>query len=149
MSESNRLPVHNAFFWGGLTIYAVSFFLVAVNDSVPAGQAIRGFSCAYLAFLSWFSPSNMEPGHAFEYMRIAYICVMTSGLINPLFFLYIVNPMPAIRRALLSIIPSCWVVFYYEGFIPREGHILWVLGMLLVLYSDRLGPQPFAATVGE
>jgi len=149
MSESNRLPVHNAFFWGGLTIYAVSFFLVAVNDSVPAGQAIRGFSCAYLAFLSWFSPSNMERGHAFEYMRIAYICLMTSGLINPLFLLYAVNPRPIFKRLLLCIIPSCWIVFYYEGFMPREGHVLWILGMLLVLFSDKSEPQRVAVMVAK
>jgi hypothetical protein len=29
-------------------------------------------------------------------------------------------------------IPFCWVIFYALEVYPREGHVLWVIGMLLV-----------------
>jgi hypothetical protein len=32
-------------------------------------------------------------------------------------------------------IPFSWVIFHYENYCPREGHFLWILGMLLVLVS--------------
>jgi hypothetical protein len=35
-------------------------------------------------------------------------------------------------------IPCCWIVFHYEDLFPREGHILWVAAMLLMLFSSTL-----------
>jgi hypothetical protein len=34
--------------------------------------------------------------------------------------------------------PFCWVVFHYENLYPREGYFLWILGMLLALFSPNL-----------
>jgi hypothetical protein len=66
-------------------MYTASFFLVAVRDAIPVGEPTRGFSCAYLAFLSWFNPSAMQNGREFAHMRFAYVCLMISGWNNPLF----------------------------------------------------------------
>jgi hypothetical protein len=35
-------------------------------------------------------------------------------------------------------IPFCWIVFHYENLSPRLGHFLWILGMLLVLFANKI-----------
>jgi len=44
-----------------------------------------------------------------------------------------------LRATTLLIIPSCWIVSYYEGLYPREGHFLWLVAMVLALFSN--GPH--------
>ena len=69
-----------------------------------------------------------------------------SGLINPLFLesviLVLVKPsrqLVLIAKVLfLLMMPFCWITFHYEGLHPREGYFLWILGMLLVLFSSNL-----------
>jgi len=39
-------------------------------------------------------------------------------------------------------IPFCWIVFYNERLYPREGHILWVAGMVLALFSESSSSSP-------
>ena len=41
-----------------------------------------------------------------------------------------------LKFVLISMIPFCWVVFYSFEIYPREGHVLWVIGMLLVLFAS-------------
>jgi hypothetical protein len=118
----------------GLAAYAVSFFLVAIRND-EAGSPLYGFSCAWLAFISLFDHSAVNGGPDTPQMRLAGVCLRITALINPLFLVYIVVPGRTLRLILLAIIPSCWFFFYYEGFVPREGHILWILGMLIVLFS--------------
>lgn len=146
--EVSAKKSHNAYFWAGLALYALSFFLFAVSDAgIPAGRPTRGYSCAYLASLSWLNMREMEQGHGFADDRFAFICLLAAGLINPMFLFYSVSPIPILRRVLLFTIPLCWLFLYFEGLIPREGHVLWVLGMLLVLFSDKLSPKEPAAVV--
>ena len=129
-------------------MYALSYFLFAVSDSgVPAGRPIPGYSCAYLALMSWVDVREMAQGHGFAHQRLAFVCLMGSAWINPLFLLYSVNPIAILRRTLLFAIPLCWIFFYFEGLIPREGHILWVLGMVLALFSDKFKPQVAVETL--
>ncbi|MGA7916712.1 MAG: hypothetical protein WCA00_15870 [Candidatus Acidiferrales bacterium] len=138
----------NMYFWIGLTLYALSFFLFAVDESgFLAGSPVRGYFCAELAFHSWVDFRAMAPGGEFADNRFAFVCLLITAWINPIFLFYCIRPIRILRRALLPMIPCCWIFFYYEGLIPREGHVLWVLGMLLVLFSDRLNPKPLAAGV--
>jgi hypothetical protein len=52
-----------------------------------------------------------------------------------------------LKFVLLSMIPFCWVVFHYLEVYPREGHFLWVIGILLVLLSSwRQGSDQAALT---
>lgn len=81
-----------------------------------------------------FHPSLIKPGHDFADIRLAFLCLMISGWINPVFLLYLVMPTALLRRMVLCVIPLCWIFFFYERLIPREGHFLWLLGMLLVLF---------------
>ena len=49
------------------------------------------------------------------------------------------RPFKILRTITLLMIPFCWVVFYDGRLFPREGHSLWVAGMVLALFSD--GPS--------
>jgi len=40
-----------------------------------------------------------------------------------------------LRIILVLMIPFCWVVFHCEALYPREGHFLWIFGMVLALFS--------------
>jgi hypothetical protein len=40
-----------------------------------------------------------------------------------------------LRNLTFLMIPLCWIVFSYEHLYPREGHVLWVLGMILTLFA--------------
>ncbi len=46
--------------------------------------------------------------------------------------------MAVLRIVVILMIPFCWVVFHYESLHPREGHFVWIIGMLLVLFSPEL-----------
>jgi hypothetical protein len=41
-----------------------------------------------------------------------------------------------LRTITLVMIPFCWIVFYDEHAYPREGHVLWIAGMVLALFSE-------------
>jgi hypothetical protein len=79
---------------------------------------------------------------------IEYFSLLGSGLINPMFLttfflqLFKVRPQAIVllRNIAISMIPLCWVVFRYDHLYPREGHVLWVVGMLLTLFA-RPNPQ--------
>lgn len=73
--------------------------------------------------------------------------IAISGSINIVFIVaaiqHLVAParatFQALRVAVIVMMPLCWVVFRNQDLRPREGYMLWTLGMLLVLFSDRLG----------
>lgn len=76
---------------------------------------------------------------------IKFYSLLISGWINPLLFITIVlmlrsrfpRPCATLKIVILLMIPFCWIVFYHEKLYPREGHFLWVIGMLLMLFSDK------------
>jgi|SRR5579859_2696264 len=123
----------------GLTLYVVSFFLWAVGDRIPTGSPLRGYFCAHFALLfplgtaGWKDMVHERP--------IEYFSLLISGWINPLFLAAVTlgfwRPASSasliFRIATLLSIPFCWVVFDYEGFYPREGHFLWLAGIVLTL----------------
>jgi hypothetical protein len=124
----------------GLSMYVASFFLWAVRDSGWIAGPVRGYFCAELTLVSPFSEDGRSQLHE---KPIEYFSILGSGLINPLFLvtfflqLFKVRPRAVIvlRNLAILMIPLCWVVFYYEGLYPREGHFLWIVGMLLALFA--------------
>jgi hypothetical protein len=77
-----------------------------------------------------------------------YIFIFIGGWINPVFvvtaLLDLMGNHPrvyaALRVAVLLMIPLTWVfAFYYLRTYPREGHFLWIIGMVLVLFSEEIG----------
>jgi hypothetical protein len=125
-------------------IYVLSFFLVATGDPKGPLGRMRGYECAYLAVEATLTSTPFSPASADYAPPFLYLSILMSGLINPVFVGYatlaFLKRTPRIARvlkfALLSMIPFCWVVFYSLEVYPREGHVLWIIGMLLVLFSS-------------
>jgi hypothetical protein len=123
-------------FWIGLSLYAVSFLLVAVGHSFT-GFTMRGYECANDELLSPWQHDPTFDG------RFDFLSVLISGWINPVFLITAIfvflgrppRPIAVMRTVVILMIPFCWVVFHHEGVYPREGHFVWIFGMLLVLFS--------------
>jgi hypothetical protein len=124
----------------GLSMCVASFFLLTIGDFGRLADPLRGYFCAELARIYPFS----EDGRSlFHEKPVEYLAILATGLINPVFlttfFLYLfrvrLRAHVVLRNLTILMIPLCWIVFRYERFYPREGHILWVVGMLLTLFA--------------
>ena len=137
------MSLTQALFRLGLVIYMLSFFLVATGDPKGPTGRMRGYECAYLAVELTLTSTPFSPASADYAPPFLYLSILIGGLINPVFLGYttlvFLKRKPETTRvlkfALLSMIPFCWVVFHFLEIYPREGHVLWVIGMLLVLFS--------------
>ena len=107
-------------------------------------------TCAYFASGLPLTDTPLRPDSVFYHLPFAYFSVLISGLINPAFLAYVIlaglKRKPRLQRvlrfALISMIPFSWVVFHFLQVYPREGHVLWVTGILLVLFSSlKRGPE--------
>ena len=124
----------------GLIMYVVSFFLWAVEDFGWLASPERGYICAQVAL---FSPFNEDGRSLLHEKPIEYYSMLGSGLINPAFLFTFFLQLFRVRRSATIILsyltilmmPLCWVVFRYERLYPREGHVLWIAGMLLTLFE--------------
>lgn len=132
-------------FWTGLLLYVASFFLIAV---VAGSSTVPGIYCANIALRGpWTIGNAMLRSNPLEFSSL-----LISGWINPLFLITIIlmsreqfpQPIAILKIIILLMIPFCWIVFCYEELYPREGHFLWVIGMLLVLFSGRLRKEESA-----
>jgi hypothetical protein len=140
------MSVNQVLFRLGLGIYVLSFFLLATGDSeeLTGPGRLRGYACAFFALKYPLISTPFSPDSADYAPPFVYLSILISGLINPVFLGYttlsFLKRKPRTTRvlkfALLSMIPFCWVVFHSFEVYPREGHVLWVIGMLLVLYSS-------------
>ena len=137
------MSVRQPWFGLGLLLYVTSFFLVATGAASPVGRLI-GFECAYFAADLPLTDTPFRPDSTFYHLPFVYFSVLVSGLINPGFLAYAtlagLKRRPCTQRmlrlALISMIPFCWFVFHFFRVYPREGHALWVMGILLVLFSS-------------
>jgi hypothetical protein len=138
----------NLLFWTGLLLYVASFFLVAVEKTGEGRRELRGYICAFDS-LVWSSGGVLEIWHRSAHVGstsefLDFLSLLISAWVNPIFllsatFLHFKRANFAIRTtvfvAVLTMIPWCWVFFHFERLSPREGHYVWILGMLLVLVS--------------
>jgi hypothetical protein len=86
------------------------------------------------------------------------LAMLASGSINVSFAIAVIlrvsrrhpRAVAVSRLLVLLMIPCSWVVMYNEAARPREGHVLWIIGMLLVLFSEELSRllRPRHATLG-
>ncbi len=138
------MSIKQALFRVGLAIYVLSFFLVATGDPKGWVGRMRGYECAYSVVRAALTATPFSPNSDDYAPPLLYVSILISALINPTLLVHVVftflKPMPQITRvlkiALPSMIPFCWVVLRSLEIYPREGHVLWVIGMLLVLFSS-------------
>jgi hypothetical protein len=126
----------------GWALYGGSFALIAVADLGGHGAPLHGYLTAWFALCLPWGQNLFGHQGLFEHRHLDYLGVLLSGWINPTFLVaaFFVSRRPSARIsrmlaiATLAMMPFCWVVFYYQGFYPREGHFVWIAGMLCVLF---------------
>jgi hypothetical protein len=126
----------------GLLIYIISFALFAFAGG--GGRPVRGYGTAILALLIPWQQNPFSPPWIFHDKILDYVALLISGWINPLFLMTVAlmlherhqREVAILRIILLLMIPFCWIVFYFHAFYPREGHFLWLFGMILALFSS-------------
>src|SRR5271167_273627 len=85
LSES-RSSGRNPFFWAGLAIYTMSYFLIAVNDH-ELGVHRPGYNCALLALLG--PPLLLRVSHPYTDNFLRGLSAILMFFINPAFFLFV------------------------------------------------------------
>ena len=133
----------------GLLLYVVSFFLPALAGRVVTSDYAPGWACAfYSVTLSWGDLPFPRGGY-FGDKVFEWVSLLISSWINLMFlaalaFTWKGKPSrvaSVLRIIVVAMIPFCWVVFVYEESYPREGHFVWIAGMLLVLFSKELAAR--------
>jgi hypothetical protein len=138
-------------FWWGMFIYAVSFCLVALGEtkSSPGNDPLPGFACAFMALILPFMHAQDALLHhiPFPFPAWVYIYILICGWVNPVFIvaavLYLIGghsrAVAILRIVVLLMIPVTWIfAFYYLRTYPREGYFLWIIGMVMVLFSEEI-----------
>jgi hypothetical protein len=136
--EPTPRATENAAFtrFGAATVaYALSFGLIGVSRGGASAY------CASVALSMLVSP--IVNSRFFETKAAVYIPLLIIGWINIAFLACLTirwrsgkgRAFKILRIMTLLMIPSCWIVFHNEHLYPREGHVLWVVGMVLALFS--------------
>jgi hypothetical protein len=140
--------INRAVFGIGLCIYLTSFFLIAASGPGPAPDpGSRGYSWAWWALVIPWQEVGLWSQTPWLLPAVAVV-----GLINPVFLIGVVMLVMHYRRCftvlriiLLAMLPLCWVPFLF-GIHPRPGYALWIIGMVVTLFSNRR-EQPSASSV--
>jgi hypothetical protein len=161
MRWGHLLRPHVNLFRIGLLLYFLSFLLVAVaGPRVHSGPAF-GYYCAfYSLFIPLVQAKAWVEGNATVFGTMEVLSMAVSGMINLVFltvvFLVLFKRAQLttgvanfLRFLVLAMIPFCWIVFHFEALYPREGHFLWIVGMLLVLFSDQSMKRKEASSIGR
>ena len=134
----------------GLAIYVTSFFLSCLRGV----GVFKGYFCALHTLTLPWEHDGLNLLHHQPFM---YFSILLSGWINPLFVIVTVlivvlillkkrsRLIPILTAVLVLMMPFCWFIFVNEHLTPREGYYLWTLGMLLVVFADRLSGTRDAA----
>ena len=123
----------------GLVLFVVAFFLPACHDTESGtlvhAARFRGWECAWLSISMIFDSAAI-----FSSLFFAFL----GGCINPLIVIYLLMSLTgrfaimrkALAGAVLLCMVSTWVFFVIGHFVPLIGHVLWIIGALLILYPE-------------
>ena len=98
-----------------------------------------GLACAYYSLVSPLVGLTSSSRDHMYYL----VAWLISGWINIVFLAALAmrwwegnrRPFKILRTITLLMIPFCWIVFHNEHLYPREGHVLWVVAMVVALFS--------------
>jgi hypothetical protein len=139
----------NKLFWTSLLLYAFSFCLLATWSEPPMDGRMPGFFCAIYAFVWPLHEIKEALLHNVPYalQPLPLVSLFISGCINPIFVAmiglnlveYPARTTSILKIALILMMPFTIVFFAtFRGVYPREGYFLWVIAMLLALFSEQL-----------
>ena len=126
----------------GVVVFVLAFFLQAITmgGSGPGSGPETGGVCALTAIIA--VGTLFKAG--MQTLDVQNVLLALSGLVNPLVLIYLVfsfsERFARLRFWLAAAIAGClvatWVFFCLAKFLPREGHVLWVLGIVLIVASE-------------
>jgi len=132
----------------GYLVFLAAFFLPAVRQVTASGagapEVYQGWFCAWITLINTL---NHEFWHSTAFLAIL------SGWINPLMLLYVAflfsRGLGAARRVIAVIILlfmiATWIYFRLVPLVPLIGHVLWIVGILMIVAGDfapRRSPAP-------
>jgi hypothetical protein len=127
-----------------------SFGLRAAQGAVQGSGPLSGFFCAAYSVWIPFNEVRLQllRGLPLDLKLVEFVSLLVSGLVNPVFlttvFLILIDSrrrmVVVLRLVIVGMIPFSWLFFATspQQISPREGHALWVAGMLLVLFADEI-----------
>jgi hypothetical protein len=133
----------------GVVAYLASFFLVGVYGF---DGPVRGYVCAWLAL--WTPLTALDGGQqgvsasGSVLWPLMLFAMFIAGLVNIAFpiavFLRLTahSSSPGFQRlrVYIPLMAACsWLVFVLAFFIPREGHLSWIVGIVLALFPEDIG----------
>jgi hypothetical protein len=133
----------------GFALFVTAFFLPAVKDvnAGPKDTGVSGYKCASLALRIPWGKEGQGLRHS---SPLQYFSILISGWINPAFLLALIFVLVkpgsgfgwVLRVMVALMFIACWVVFSQVHLRPQIGYWLWMLGILLALFSPQGGPKP-------
>jgi hypothetical protein len=132
----------------GLVVFAAAFLLPAVklNSGGTDGVVFPGWKCASIALSQSVSLFGKPAQGGLSFQAIL---LTLSGWINILvpvvLLLSFFRPLLIARRAIGGLIVLCmaatWTLLALEKLTPLIGHILWIVGALVILAPDVLSAK--------
>lgn len=128
----------------GLALFGISFNMVAVKDASNKGNTggMLGYKCATLSLSApWGGSDSVKMRHE---SPVQWFSLLISGWINPAFILGLLVMFAApnqrwalIVRCLIALMfIACWVFFYKVHLAALQGYFVWMIGILLALFSN-------------
>jgi hypothetical protein len=123
----------------GYLIYMTAFFLPACRQTATPGagvpDAYQGYFCAWITLINTL---NKDVWHSKDFLAVL------SGWINPLMLFYVAflfsSRLRTARRVvagtIVVFILGTWVYFAMVPLVPLIGHVLWIIGILLVVAGE-------------
>jgi hypothetical protein len=122
----------------GFGIYVVAFFLPACRTVATSGDTpdvLPGYKCAWITLVNTINP---------EMWHSKYFLAIFSGWINPLLLLYLLLlvspiflwPRRIVAGIIAAFIVATWVLFAMIPLVPLAGHVLWIVGILMILAGE-------------
>jgi hypothetical protein len=132
----------------GFCIYVAAFFLPACREPIATGvstpDTYKGWFCAFVTLTNTFSGE--------VWLSKDFLAIL-SGWINPLILLYLlfliwpklVWPRRIAAAAVLAFLVATWIYFVLEPLVPLVGHVLWIVGILMILAGEAVGRETASA----
>ncbi|HSM85920.1 MAG TPA: hypothetical protein VLT16_07215 [Candidatus Limnocylindrales bacterium] len=130
----------------GVVLFGVSFMLPAVKEASagPHATGMPGYKCATLTLIV---PWGSDGFRLLRQSPLQYFAILFSGWINPAFVIALLlvlfkprwRPALVFRWVVTFMFVSCWIVFYEVHLHPLTGYFVWMFGILLTLFSNKLG----------
>ncbi len=96
-----------------------------------------------LALITLTNSFSLEVWHSKDFLAVL------SGWINPLILIYLVLliwpkfvlPRRIVAAVVLAFMAATWIYFGLVPLVPLVGHILWIVGALMILSGEVFAPE--------